>query len=197
MIWASAPGYGKSGETGNGIFSASACSLTGWPTVCAIAAQHPNAIRRSLQISVRPQHGFLLSEATRNSFLQQLPQTRAFNSLVYSIGFDYRMVQWCGMHVVHLGIGLHANGGGMHELLQHHHFQGATEHARFASAFASFKLWCRTNGVECSQSAFKPWMLVTKGEEFCYLQTKAAILSGVSGYVFFHSPQIKSEPHYK
>ena len=129
--------------------------------------------------------------------LQQLPQTRAFNSLVYSIGFDYRMVQWCGMHVVHLGIGLHANGGGMHELLQHHHFQGATEHARFASAFASFKLWCRTNGVECSQSAFKPWMLVTKGEEFCYLQTKAAILSGVSGYVFFHSPQIKSEPHYK
>ncbi|OLP84237.1 hypothetical protein AK812_SmicGene34908 [Symbiodinium microadriaticum] len=27
--------------------------------------------------------------------------------------------------------------------------------------------------ISCSQSAFKPYMLVTKGEEFCYFQTKA------------------------
>ncbi|CAE7197038.1 unnamed protein product [Symbiodinium sp. KB8] len=29
------------------------------------------------------------------------------------------------------------------------------------------------SNIHCSQSAFKPYMLVTKGEEFCYFQTKA------------------------
>ena len=67
------------------------------------------------------------------------------------------------MHAVNLGIGLHANGGAFHELLARGYFPGETEAIRFAKAFKEFREWCKANGVSCSQSAFKPYMLVTKG----------------------------------
>ena len=106
--------------------------------------------------------------------LQQLPRTRCFNAMMHTIGFHYRMLRWCAMHTLHLGCGLHANGSAFHELLLHDHFPGTSEQSRFVAAFALFKNWCKASDISCSQSAFKPYMLVAKGEEFCYLQTKVS-----------------------
>ena len=102
----------------------------------------------------------------------QLPADRLCNPIFYTIRFDYRCIRWCSMHAVNLGIGLHANGGAFHELLAGGYFPGETEAIRFAKAFKEFREWCKANGVSCSQSAFKPYMLVTKGDEYCYFQSK-------------------------
>ena len=102
----------------------------------------------------------------------QLPADRLCNPILYAIGFDYRSIRWCSMHAVNLGIGLHANGGCFHELLAQGYFPGETETIRFSNAFREFRTWCRSNQISCSQSMFKPYMFVTKGDEYCYFQTK-------------------------
>ena len=71
----------------------------------------------------------------------------------------------CCMHAVRLGVGLHENGATIHELLQHGYFAGQNESAAFNDAFLKF-IFYKANRVPCSQPAFKPYMLVTKGEQF-------------------------------
>ena len=79
------------------------------------------------------------------------------------------------MHTCQLGIGLHLNGSVLRELLDADIFPGASASERFTKAFAHFRQWTRQHGISCSQSCFKPYMLVSKsGEEFCYFQTKDA-----------------------
>ena len=117
---------------------------------------------------------WLETRRTHEQFLmEQLPIERACNPLCYAFGFDYRCIRICSMHCVNLGIALHANGGAMHELLEHNVFEGQSVTEKFRDAFNRFKAWCSENGISCSQSCFKPYMLVTsKGEEYCYFQTK-------------------------
>ena len=77
------------------------------------------------------------------------------------------------MHICNLGIGLCANGGCFHELLEHDVFEGESLTERFKTAYGQFRTWCATHSVSCSQPPFKPYMLVTsKGEDYCFFQTK-------------------------
>ena len=73
---------------------------------------------------------------TNAQFLtEQLPVDRACNPLCFTIGFDYRCIRICSMHCVNLGIGLFANGGAMHELLDHNVFQGEAVTEKFSGCF--------------------------------------------------------------
>ncbi|CAE7720352.1 ppk25, partial [Symbiodinium sp. CCMP2456] len=138
--------------------------------VCSASKTNPGC--SFLDFTVSP--AWLGTERSHQQFIaQQLPDSRPCNALLYTIGFDFKFIKWCSMHCVQLGIGLHANGGSIHELLQHGYLAGQNESERFNDAFLKFKAFCKANAIETSQSAFKPYMLITKGEEFCFLQTKA------------------------
>ena len=119
---------------------------------------------------------WLSTERTHAQFLsEQLPEDRSWNPILYTMGFNFRMVRICSMHTCQLGIGLHLNGSALRELLDASVFPGANASERFAKAFSHFRQWTRQHGISCSQSCFKPYMLISKsGEEFCYLQTKDA-----------------------
>ena len=78
------------------------------------------------------------------------------------------------MHTVNLGCGLFTNGGGLFELLKIAWFPGDTEAQRWRAADQSFRSFLRKHKIVCSQPALKSWMLVLRGEEYCYFATKAS-----------------------
>ena len=96
-----------------------------------------------------------------------------FNGLIFVKGFEYSMLRFDMMHTVNLGCGLFANGGAFYELFKIHWFPGADKHAQWRAAYASFREFTRMYKVQCSQPVFKPWMLITRGEEYAWFSTKA------------------------
>ena len=138
--------------------------------VCRASKSKPN---EPSYVDFTSQPAWLRTCRTHATFIEdQLPNDRPCNALCYAFGFDYKCIRFCSMHVTNLGIGLCANGGALHELLEHNVFDGDTPTDKFRSAYVRFKSWCSANRVACSQPCFKPYMLVTKGEEYCYFQTK-------------------------
>ena len=124
----------------------------------------------------RREPAWLGTVRTQAEFLTEQLQ-EPINSLVYVAGFHYSMLRFCSMHVVQLGTGLHANGGGMWELLKVGHFQGRDRHAQFRAAFRSFREFLNAHKIVCSQPQFKTWMLVNTGEEYCFFVAKASLQS--------------------
>ena len=94
------------------------------------------------------------------------------NALIYTAKFHYTMIKYDSMHSVNLGCGLHANGSAFHELLKIRWWAQGERAVQFRSAFRSFREFVKRHHVESSQPVFKPWMLVTGGEEYCYFATK-------------------------
>ena len=142
--------------------------------VCHICRATKSRPGQPSYVDFRAQPAWLPTCRTHAAFIQeQLPQDRPCNTLCYNFGFDYKCIRLCTMHVCNLGIGLFANGGAFHELLEHQVFDGETMTEKFLRAYRMFKTWCSTNNISCSQSTFKPYMLVTsKGEDYCFFQTK-------------------------
>ena len=125
-------------------------------------------------VDFRAQPHWLTTERDQQRFLsEQLPEDRNWNPILYTIGFNFRRIRICSMHTCQLGIGLHLNGSAFHELMAAGVFKGDTATERYKHAYSLFRQWCRQHKISCSQSCFKPWMLVTgKGEDFCFFQTK-------------------------
>ena len=94
------------------------------------------------------------------------------NMLVYTAKFHFTVIKWDTMHSVNLGAGLHANGGAWFELLKIKWFGEGDKNLVFRSAFRLFKRFLARNKIQCSQPVFKPWMLVTSGEEYCFFTSK-------------------------
>ena len=135
--------------------------------VCAATKLKPVATSY-VDFCLQPQ--WLSTVRDHHAFLNdQLPKDRNCNALLYAIGVDFRMIRWCLMNI---GMSLFANGGAFHELLCHGHFPGDTDPEKFRNAFQSFTAWRKHHRIRCSQPLFKPYMRVTKGEEFCFFQSK-------------------------
>ena len=92
--------------------------------------------------------------------------------LVYVAKFHYTILKWDSMHSVNLGCGLFANGGAWFELLKINWFGYGDKNTQFRNGFRMFKQFLKLHKVESSQPLFKPWMLVTTGEEFCFFVSK-------------------------
>ena len=109
----------------------------------------------------------------REFLLEELGEP--FNGLIYVKDFHFSMIRWDPMHTVNLGCGLFANGGAFHELFKVDWFLGPDKIAQWRAAYTAFRAFCRTHKVECSQPVFKPWMLITCGEEYCWFASKACL----------------------
>ena len=96
------------------------------------------------------------------------------NLLVYVAKFDCDMIKFDSMHTVQLGCGLHANGSALFELFKVEWFGSAVQdkNTLFSAAYKNFKSFLRLHDIACSQPAFKPWMLVVSGTEYCYFASK-------------------------
>ena len=103
------------------------------------------------------------------------------NMLVYTAKFHFTILKWDTMHSINLGAGLHANGGAWFELLKIKWFGEGDKNIVFRSAFRLFKRFLTRNKIQCSQPVFKPWMLATGGEEYCFFASK------VLGYIKSYS----------
>ena len=99
------------------------------------------------------------------------------NLLVYVAKFDCDMIKFDSMHTVQLGCGLHANGSALFELFKVEWFGSGTrdKNILFTAAYKNFKSFLRLHEVACSQPAFKPWMLVSSGTEYCFFASKVQL----------------------
>ena len=118
--------------------------------------------------SVRTNRQFLLEEISD-----------PLNMLVYVAKFHYTVLKWDYMHSVNLGCGLHANGGAWFELLKVNWFGNGEKHVQFRNGYRKFKQFLKVNNVESSQPLFKPWMLITTGEEYCFFASKVGSFATV------------------
>ena len=120
----------------------------------------------------RAQPAWLPTVRTHRQFLLE-EIGEPINSLIYVAKLDYRMIKFDSMHSINLGCGLHANGSAWHELLKISWFGVGEKPFIFRSAYARFRAFLRQHKIQSSQPVFKPWMLVTTGEEYCFFATKA------------------------
>ena len=118
-------------------------------------------VRPAWKSTVRTHREFLLEELGS-----------PLNMLVYTARFHYAMIKFDSMHTVNLGCGLHANGSAWFELLKVNWFGQGDRHLLFRNAFRNFKHFTKSHRIETSQPVFKPWMLVTTGDEYCFFTTK-------------------------
>ncbi|CAE7566096.1 ppk25, partial [Symbiodinium sp. CCMP2456] len=95
------------------------------------------------------------------------------NALILTAGFHYSMLRFDSMHSVNLGCGLFTNGGALFELFKIGWFPGDSDAAQWRAADQNFRCFLQKHKIACSQPAFKSWMLVLRGEEYCYFATKA------------------------
>ena len=154
--------------------------------VCHVCeASRVNPSTSMLEFSRNP--GWLATTRTHATFLSDLMNDDGCN-LMYIRKFNFRMLRWCSMHSIQLGCGLFLNGGCWYELQKVGWFPGTTAHEQCRSAYRSFKSWLKTNKVECTQPAFKPWMFVCNAEESCSLRSKV-VLQNFSGFAV--KPQIQ------
>ena len=119
----------------------------------------------------------------REFLLEELGEP--FNGLAFVKEFHYSMIRFDSMHTVNLGCGLFTNGGAFFELFKLNWFPGEDEPAQWRAAHASFRTFTRLHKVECSQPVFKPWMLITRGEEYCWFASKASDRQGSFGSILF------------
>ena len=96
------------------------------------------------------------------------------NSLLFVARFDYTMIKYDAMHSVNLGCGLHANGGAFYELMKVFWWGRVDQGSVFRNAYRSFKDFLRRFNIQCSQPQFKTWMLVSKGDDYCFFASKAS-----------------------
>ena len=115
-------------------------------------------------------------EATTRSHQQFLLEEMGtpVNMLVYTAKFHYTMIKYDSMHSINLGCGLHANGSTIYELLKLRWWGPGDRSTVFRSAYRSFRDFLKVHKIQSSQPVFKPWMLVTSGEEYCFFASKVA-----------------------
>ena len=99
-----------------------------------------------------------------------------YNGLIYVKGFHYSMIRFDSMHSVNLGTGLFTNGGAFFELFKLNWFRGDDQAAQWRAAYTSFKAFLEKHKIQCSQPQFRAWMLVRRGEEYCYFASKASLI---------------------
>ena len=115
----------------------------------------------------------------REFLLEELGEPN--NGLIYVKGFHYVMLKFDSMHTVNLGTGLFTNGSALFELFKLNWFPGPDKAAQWRAAYVSFKTFLAKHKIQCSQPQFRSWMLVLRGEEYCYFSSKAFSLhSGFS-----------------
>ena len=114
---------------------------------------------------------WLSSMRTNRQFLLE-EVLEPVNMLVYVAKFHYTILKWDSMHSVNLGCGLFANGGAMFELLKINWFGHGDRHLQFRKAYRMFKQFLKLHKIDSSQPLFKPWMLITTGEEYCFFVAK-------------------------
>ena len=98
------------------------------------------------------------------------------NSRIYVAGFNIKMIRFDMMHTVNLGCGLFSNGSGLYELLKLGWFGPGSKAIKLSEAYTKFRSFTGRHKIECSQPAFKPWMLVNGVEEYCFLASKATCM---------------------
>ena len=96
------------------------------------------------------------------------------NALLWTTGFQFRMLRACGMHTIQLGVGLHLNGSALQTLVDFQHFGPPPIRQQLATAWEAFRSWKLGHGIQCSQPQFRPFMLVSNTEDMCVFKTKVA-----------------------
>ena len=113
----------------------------------------------------------------RQFLLEELGEP--YNGLIFVKGFHYTMLRFDSMHTINLGTGLFANGGAFFQLFKLNCFAGQDKAAQWRAAYTSFKQFLKMHKIRCSQPQFKAWMLVLRGEDYCYFASKAFRYRGV------------------
>ena len=107
------------------------------------------------------------------------------NALILTAGFHYSFLRFDSMHSVNLGCGLFTNGSALFELLKVGWFPGVNSAARWRVADQVFRSFLQKHKITCSQPTFKSWMLVLRGEDYCYFATKASSFESNLARCFF------------
>lgn len=98
------------------------------------------------------------------------------NAILWTAGFDWSMLRGCSMHTVQLGCGLDTNGSVLRTLIDFGKYGPPPLSNQMSVAWGHFKDWRRANKVQCSQPAFKAWMLVSNSDDMCLLKSKVPFL---------------------